>query len=835
MAPNNPMFPPRISVVIPLYNHERYIEAALDSALCQSVPAAEIIVVDDGSTDASAAKVRALCASHPQIIFWSQPNQGAPYTLNAGILRATGEFVSILNSDDVYCPTRFEECLNVLRHHPDVSAVATGLTFIDDNSVEISNQWYEDARSFYNQAQDFPLALIHGNFFVSTSNVFARRAVFDEVGYFSPLRYAHDLDFFLRLLGRGKAVRFLEQPLLRYRSHAANTIKENDRRVRVERAAAIASFILNAWREHSEEPHPWRAYLEKIAEITEGQGLTGLVDHFLARYEFLALPRLGRTNSPFRSLPRPLANELTANFPFHGLRQPLANEMTLADLSERIAREEETVAALRGELEEKRIAFARQEENIAALREELKREQLEKKREQLEKRIAFARQEENIAALREELKREQLGRNHAEAELAAWKQTRFHRLWEVWSSGGATAGKCATTLYFLAAWAAPEWLKRPLRPFIQGLGRRSHRVEEAGAGVSPYRVRIPAPRVLSRPRVVHAIANFLVGGSSRLVVDLIEHLGDRYEQEVITSHIPSPPAYTGLPIQEYRDLGDPKALKPYFERFRPDLVHVHYWGDCDRRWYEAALRAAREYGCRIIENVNTPVEPYFDDKIAHYVYVSDYVLDHFGRRDARSSVIHPGSNFDIFTARRSELPQPDCIGMVYRLEGDKLNEKSIDVFVKVVQRRPGTRALIVGGGTFLERYKAAVAAAGVSDAFTFSGYVPYDELPRLYSQMTLFVAPVWQESFGQVSPFAMSMGMPVVGYDVGALSEIIGTREFLAPPGDADRLAGIIIDLLANPDRILAVGQANQARAHSRFSVQAMIDRYAELYQQVLR
>lgn len=791
---------PRISVVVPLYNHERYIEAALESVLSQSVPAAEIIVVDDGSTDASAARAQALCERNPGIVFWSQPNQGAPYTLNAGIHRATGEFVAILNSDDIYRPTRLEECVNVLRHDPEIVAVATGLTFIDDNGADIPNQWYDSARLFYEQTQDLAVALINGNFVMTTSNLFARRALFEEIGYFAPLRYAHDLDFFLRALARGKTLRFLTQPLLRYRFHAANTIKENEQRVRMERAAAIASFILNVWQERAENPGAARDYVGKIAEITDRLDLTGPVDHFLARYEFLALPRLGGADLPFRSLPQSVANELTTQFPYRGLRQPFANEVTLAELSERAARQEKIIGALQSEVQEKRVAFRQQEDNIADLRS------------------TIARHEDNIFALQE--------------QLAAWKRTRFHQLWEIWSSGRTTAGKCARTLYVLAAWIAPEPLKAPLRPVLRKLQRHSHPVEEAEDSTTPYQVRVPAASAFPRPKIVHAIANFLVGGSSRLVVDLIEHLGDRYEQEVITSHIPSPPAYTGFAIHEYPAL--PAALKRCFEQLRPDLVHVHYWGDCDHRWYEAVFRAAEQTGCRLIENVNTPVKPFLDDKIEQYVYVSEYVLDHFGRREVRSRVIYPGSNFNLFTDHRDKLPQPDCIGMVYRLERDKLNEDAIDVFIKVVKRRPGTRALIVGGGTFLKPYQTAAAAAGVSDAFTFTGYVSYDELPGLYSLMSLFVAPVWQESFGQVSPFAMSMGMPVVGYDVGALSEIIGTREFLAPPGNSDRLAEIIAALLDDPARMLAVGQTNQKRAHSLFSVQAMVERYAELYRQLL-
>jgi len=348
---------PSVSVVIPLYNHEQYIEAAVASALRQSVAAAEIIVVDDGSTDASAAKVRAFADKHSQIVFWSQPNQGADYTLNAGIHRATGDFVSILNSDDMYCPTRLEECLKVFERDPGCSAVATGLTFVDANGIEITNEWYDEARKFYAQVGNLALALINANFFMTTSNLFARRAVFEEVGYFAPFRYAHDLDFFLRLIVRGKSVRFLEQRLLWYRSHDANTIKENEQRVKVERSAAIASFIFSAWRGNCGDFRSWRDHFKEIAEIADRQTLTDCVDHFLARYELLALPRLGRATPSDHGAADASATEPTTRFPFRGLPHPLANEVTLAELSERIARQEQTIAQLRNEAEKKRVAF----------------------------------------------------------------------------------------------------------------------------------------------------------------------------------------------------------------------------------------------------------------------------------------------------------------------------------------------------------------------------------------------------------------------------------------------------------------------------------------------
>jgi glycosyltransferase involved in cell wall biosynthesis len=77
--------------VIPLYNHARFIEAAIDSALRQGPILREMVVVDDGSTDDSATIARGLAEADPRIVFWSQPNRGAHAAINAGIQRASGE------------------------------------------------------------------------------------------------------------------------------------------------------------------------------------------------------------------------------------------------------------------------------------------------------------------------------------------------------------------------------------------------------------------------------------------------------------------------------------------------------------------------------------------------------------------------------------------------------------------------------------------------------------------------------------------------------------------------------------------------------------------------
>ena len=408
------------------------------------------------------------------------------------------------------------------------------------------------------------------------------------------------------------------------------------------------------------------------------------------------------------------------------------------------------------------------------------------------------------------------------------------RLRESYLFDPLSARKLLKLAYLTAALVMPESMKRKLYPFAARL-RTLLMARSDSSAVTPYHVNTLQPLLMQRPRIVHALANFATGGSSRLVVDLIEHLGHRYEQEVLTGLNPSPPHYTGVKVHSFPRHAGSDNILAYLSAFRPSLLHVHYWGESDRAWYQQVFSAAKRLRCRVIENVNTPVDPYFGDMVAQYVYVSDFVRRTFGRDDGLSRTIYPGCNFDVFARRDTSVPPDDCIGMVYRLEADKLDERSIDVFLKVAQRRPGTRILIVGGGTFLGRYSAAAAKAGVSGSFTFTGYVPYHALPSLYEQMSIFVAPVWKESFGQVSPFAMHMAIPVVGYDIGAIPEIIGDRELLSAPGDSEGLAGVIIALLDDRQRRLAIGKKNRDRAEALFSVQAMIDRYAQLYGSLLR
>ena len=261
--------PGRVSVVIPLYNHSRYIRQAIDSVLSQGSLLRELIVVDDGSTDDGAMAVQAMAAADPRIIFWSQANSGAHSAINAGIARARGEFVAFLNSDDAFLPGRLASLTGALDIDPGSDMVASSIAFIDQRGSAIDNPWHTSALDAFKSGGDIGLALMNANFLMTTSNFLVRRGLFDTIGMFSPLRYSHDLDFALRIVASGHRIAFVDLKLLNYRFHPDNTIKENHHLVRIEWAIVAAFFLFSISRLPTASSRTWRRALAATAFLEQ--------------------------------------------------------------------------------------------------------------------------------------------------------------------------------------------------------------------------------------------------------------------------------------------------------------------------------------------------------------------------------------------------------------------------------------------------------------------------------------------------------------------------------------------------------------------------------------
>ena len=350
----------------------------------------------------------------------------------------------------------------------------------------------------------------------------------------------------------------------------------------------------------------------------------------------------------------------------------------------------------------------------------------------------------------------------------------------------------------------------------------------------PYRVKNSFSS--SKVKIIHVNGNFSIGGSTQLIIDIIENLSDLYAHEVIVPKIPQPLPYQPVAIREY-SVSELQQLRDYLEKERPAAVHIHYWVRMTDLyletaiWYATIFRICEELGIKVFQNVNVPTKPFPSTSVVHNIFVSKFVSDNFSSdSETPASVIYPGSNFEHFKNDNiGDLPINN-IGMVYRLDTDKLNAEAIEVFISVVKKQSNIQCYIIGAGYYFEYYNKRVAEEGLEKNFIFTGVVSYNALPEYYKKMSVFVAPVHDESFGQVTPFAMSMGLGVAGYNTGALSEILGSTKYLVEYGRIESLADVIIDLVNDRRVLLEQGFENQKRAHANFSVESMVNQYRELY-----
>lgn len=239
------MSTPSISVVLPAYNHAGYVGAAIDSVLAQTWQDFELIVIDDASTDATWEVISEFDDARLRVRR-NAANLGAHATLNLAIGEARGDQVAILNSDDLFAPDRLERCRAALAA-AGADLLGSGITLIDAAGDEIREHWWLDAyRELlrrHRESGDWVATLLAGNVLITTSNFFFRRTLWEDIGGFSDYRYVHDYDFLLRVLAAGKRLALIEDGLLRYRLHAANTISDQPLRANLECAAMLRAAL----------------------------------------------------------------------------------------------------------------------------------------------------------------------------------------------------------------------------------------------------------------------------------------------------------------------------------------------------------------------------------------------------------------------------------------------------------------------------------------------------------------------------------------------------------------------------------------------------------------
>jgi glycosyltransferase involved in cell wall biosynthesis len=207
---------PRISVVIPLYNKQAYVERAVASVLQSAYPAHEVIVVDDGSTDDGPQRVSAMGDSRVRLI--KQANAGVSAARNRGVSEASGEYVAFLDADDYWTPEYLPAIADLIARFPQCGLYATHFYYFrDDGFRQVPRLWGIKANTGPQQIERFFEIWGHGIFFFTSSVVIPVRILRDcGIRFPEGEQHGEDQDVWFRVAERWP-IGYVGRPLVGYR------------------------------------------------------------------------------------------------------------------------------------------------------------------------------------------------------------------------------------------------------------------------------------------------------------------------------------------------------------------------------------------------------------------------------------------------------------------------------------------------------------------------------------------------------------------------------------------------------------------------------------------
>ena len=285
MSPAHSNSPPALSVVMPLYNGERYLAATMDGLLTQSFTDFELLIMDDGSSDGSVALAETYAKNDNRIQIFRRENRGIPKTVNELFGMMKGRFVTRSDADDISEPGRFARQVAHLEAHPDVVALGGQALYMD-----------EDGRPIFVPRLPLDHDRIDGmnlggrTAFVQSSVMMRADAVREIGGYDEDYPFAQDLDMWLRLAEIGR-LENLEDVVLRYRFTTSGISGSSvERQSQLARQACEAAwkrrglepqtFVTERWRPNSDDASSRHDFFLKWGWQAWRAGHTDTARHF---------------------------------------------------------------------------------------------------------------------------------------------------------------------------------------------------------------------------------------------------------------------------------------------------------------------------------------------------------------------------------------------------------------------------------------------------------------------------------------------------------------------------------------------------------------------------
>ncbi len=205
---------PEVSVVMPCFNGARWIAAAIESVLAQTFQNFELVLVDDGSTDATVSIIRRYGELDRRVVVVEKPHTDVSDSLNVGLARARGAWVARLDQDDLCAPTRLSEQMAFVEQHPGVVFVGSAFVRLDENDRVVNTHWFPSTHD----KLMINLERMKG-FCPHSTALFQRDLAMQVGGYRFCVNNANDHDLWLRLSAHGRLA-CLPVPLVQCRGHS---------------------------------------------------------------------------------------------------------------------------------------------------------------------------------------------------------------------------------------------------------------------------------------------------------------------------------------------------------------------------------------------------------------------------------------------------------------------------------------------------------------------------------------------------------------------------------------------------------------------------------------
>lgn len=373
-----------------------------------------------------------------------------------------------------------------------------------------------------------------------------------------------------------------------------------------------------------------------------------------------------------------------------------------------------------------------------------------------------------------------------------------------------------------------------------------------------------------RPLIVHVVYRFDIGGLENGVVNLINHLPrDAYRHIVVALT-----EVTDFRHRITRDdveciaLGKPpgQTLKLYprlyrlFRELRPDIVHTRNLAALETTvpaWAAGVrVRIHGEHGregsdlagtSRKYRLIRRAYRPFVTRYIALSRELAQYLRDSVGVGAHRLERIYNGVDAERFHPAAARQPIPGCpftgqahwlIGTVGRMQAVKDQPLLARAFVRALEiapeLRPCLRLVLVGDGPLRGEVERILADARVADCAWLAG--ERNDVPAVLRGLDCFVLPSQSEGISNVILEAMASGLPVIATAVGGNGELVddGRTGLLTPAHDAEALAQRIVELARNTARAKEMGRAGRRVVEERFSLDAMVRSYLDVYDAAL-